>query len=88
MFKAQKDYYRLFKTQRDLEFFSMVLAMLGLLIGVINYEKDIREHTEPISTDDYLSALEHPRNRSGFSLVCRWTICVTSIISIIVLFFK
>jgi hypothetical protein len=85
MYKSQKDYYSLYNKQRDLEFFSMVLAMIGLIIGIINYEKDVKEHLKPVDLKTYPNAMDHPRNASKFSQVCRLTICITTTVSIIIL---
>lgn len=85
MFKMEKDYYSLYNKQRDLEFFSMVLAMIGLFIGIINYEKDVDEHKNPIDMKAYRNAMDHPRNASKFTQICRMTICITTVISIIIL---
>lgn len=88
MAKSQRDYYSLYNKQRDLEFLTMVLAMIGLFIGIINYEKDINEHTNPVDITTYPNALDHPRNTSNFSLICRLTICITTVLAIAVLFMK
>ena len=66
----------------------MVLAMIGLFIGIINYERDIREHKNPVNLKDYPNAMDHPRNSSPFVQVCRCIIVITTMISIVILFLK
>lgn len=57
MAKAQQDYYRIHNKQRDLEFFSMALSMIGLSIAIYNYECDVTEHTKPITLKEYPIAM-------------------------------
>ena len=62
--------------------------MIGLAIGIINYENDIEQHLNPIDMEEYPLAINHPRNTSKFSIICRLIICITTATSVVVMFLK
>lgn len=40
----------------------MIMAMVGLVIGIFNYEIDITNNTKAIDITEYRFAIKHPRN--------------------------
>jgi len=62
MFQSKKDYYRLFEKQRNYDTLSTILAMFGLIIGIADWEYEIRIDLTAIDMKKHPNPNKHPRN--------------------------
>ena len=91
MFKSKKDYYRLFQKQRNYDFLATMLAMFGLIIGVADWEYQIRNDLTAIDMKKYPDPNSHPRtmlhwcNKSNHS---KLVIAITTFMAMICMFVR
>lgn len=61
--KKDREYHRIFNQWRFYENLSTGLAMVGLLLGIINYEYDItQDYPNPDPIGNHWDAMKEPSN--------------------------
>ena len=69
--ESSRVFYILFNKWRKNDIIRTVMTAFGLIVAVINFEYDTVTYKEAIDIKKYPNAMDHPRNKDMFGIVCK-----------------